>query len=86
VRASCENGHDREPMAMDQANDYFVCRRCGARLTPEAIDYMTPPEFRRASDPLAAVLQALADYEIEGVLGEGERLKIEYPRPSMDRR
>jgi hypothetical protein len=84
MKASCEYGHERRAMQFDHGSQAFRCS-CGRALTPTAIEGATPPEYRRSTHPLGMVLQAMADFEIEGVLTSDDRLKIEYPRPSLTR-
>ncbi len=67
-------------MYMDHVNRMWVCPRCGNRLTPEAVLMITDEAYRPSGDPLETFLQDLLDYEIEGVLSDGQQLTVEYPR------
>jgi hypothetical protein len=66
-------------MDYDHQSDAWFCA-CGARITPLAIQMSAAPAYRPSMDPLVAGMQALMDYEIEGVNKGHGRIAVEYPR------
>jgi hypothetical protein len=68
-------------MDYDHSSDAWFCASCGSRVTSEAIQMSAAPAYRPSMDPLVAGMQALMDYEIEGVNRGDGRIAVEYPRP-----
>lgn len=80
IKAQCRNGHAPEMMSEDHMRKLFFCGLCGQSVTPGRIYQAAPETYRPSGELFLATLQGLLDYEIMGVVLEGGRLTIEYPR------